>query len=185
MGMGERDAVLVARAREGDASAFEALVRRYLRPAHAVALARLGDPAEAEDVCQDAFVTALERLEECRKPERFGAWLLAIVRRRALDRRRHRAVREALPLAAAGEVAGGGDPHRDAENAELQQELLAALAGLTELQREVLLRRELEGASHREIAAQLGISSGSARVHLHNARRLMRERLADRRAEER
>jgi RNA polymerase sigma-70 factor (ECF subfamily) len=63
----EPDAVLVQRTIEGDARAFEGLVRRYLRPAHAVALAVVREPADAEDVCQEAFITALERIEECRQ----------------------------------------------------------------------------------------------------------------------
>lgn len=177
------DAVLVARARQGDAGAFEALVRRHLRAAYAVALAHAGEPADAEDICQDAFVTALERLEECRQPERFAAWLLAIVRNRARDQRRSRAVRAALPLTAApaaAELADPSDPHREAERSELRQELLAGLGELTELQRKVLLLYDLEGWSHREIARQLDISEGSARVHLHNGRKALRQRLTAR-----
>ncbi|NIQ56650.1 MAG: RNA polymerase subunit sigma-70, partial [Gammaproteobacteria bacterium] len=55
--MTEADSTLVRRAREGDAAAFEGLVRRYIRPAHAVALSVVREQADAEDVCQDAFVT--------------------------------------------------------------------------------------------------------------------------------
>ena len=77
------DAVLVARARRGEPAAFEALVRRHYRAAFAVALAVLGNRMDAEDVCQDAFVVAAERLDECRQPEKFAAWLLQVVRNRA------------------------------------------------------------------------------------------------------
>jgi RNA polymerase sigma-70 factor (ECF subfamily) len=157
------------------------LVRRYLRPAYAVALARLGDPADAEDVCQDAFVTALERLESCRRPAGFGGWLLTIVRNRAVDFHRRRAVRETQPLETTGEaVAAAADPERDAERTERREELLRALRLLTERQREVLLLYDFEGWSHKEIAERLGISEGSARVHLHNGRRALRELLGDR-----
>ncbi len=179
--MEETDAVLVERARHGEAAAFEALVRRHLRSAYAVALARLGRPADAEDVCQEAFLTALERLDACRRPERFGAWLLAIVRNRALDQLRARGRREGEPLDAAARRADGADPERDASRSELRAELLAGLGELTPTQREVVLLFDLEGFSHREIGERLGISEGSSRVHLHNARRSLERHLAARR----
>lgn len=182
--MTEGDAALVHRARGGEAGAFEALVRRHLRAAYAVALAQLGDEADAQDAAQDAFVTALERLEECRQPERFGSWLLSIVRNRARDRRRWRAVRDALPIEAADRSAAADDPLRDAERGELRGDLLDALGTLPETQREVVLLFDLEGWSHREIAERLGITAGSARVQLFNARRALRARLGERHREE-
>ena len=182
--MTESDAALVARARGGDGGAFETLVRRHLRSAYAVALAQLGEEADAHDAVQDAFVAALQRIEECRQPDQFGGWLLSIVRNRARDHRRYRAVRDALPLEAADEVAHRASPLHDAENAELRRDLLGAMETLTELQREVILLYDFEGWSHREIGGRLGISDGSARVHLFNARRALRERLTARHGEE-
>ena len=55
-------------------------VRRHLRAAHAVARAKLDNPGDADDVCQDAFIKALERIDDCRNPDGFRAWLLTIVR---------------------------------------------------------------------------------------------------------
>jgi RNA polymerase sigma-70 factor, ECF subfamily len=179
----ESDAALVARARGGDGGAFETLVRRHLRSAYAVALAQLGEEADAQDAVQDAFVTALERIEECRKPDQFGSWLMSIVRNRARDHRRYRAVRDALPLDAAGGAVSRADPHQDAESAQLRGDLLGAMETLTELQREVVLLYDIEGWSHREIGERLGISDGSARVHLFNARRALREWLTERHRE--
>jgi RNA polymerase sigma-70 factor (ECF subfamily) len=184
MDMDASDATLVERTRRGDAAAFDALVRRHLRAAYAVALARVGEPADAEDVCQDAFITALRRIDDCRQPDRFAAWLLRIVRNRAHDHVRGRTVREAVPLDEDSLASTGPDPLREASRAELHTDLIEALAGLTELQREVLLLFDLEGWSHREIAERLGISEGSARVHLHHGRRALRERLGERYQEE-
>lgn len=178
--MEESDADLVGRARQGDAGAFDALVRRHLPAAYAVALARLGEPADAEDVCQDAFVTALQRIEECRQPERFAAWLLSIVRNRSHDYARARAVRAAAPIGEMEIASRGPGPLRLTEQAEVEADLLRALATLPDLQREVLMLFDIEGWNHREIAERLGISEGSARVHLHHGRRALRERLADR-----
>jgi RNA polymerase sigma-70 factor (ECF subfamily) len=178
MNVADSDSRLVERARAGDARAFEELVRRHLKAAHAVALGVLGNPADAEDVCQDAFLTALERLEECRDPSRFAAWLLRIVRNRALNARESRALRQGEPLdeQAAG-VAGDADPGREAERSELRDRLLAALAGLPPAQREVVLLHDLEGWRHREIAELLGTTEGATRVRLHEARRSLRARL--------
>ena len=176
----ESYAALVGRVRRGDSEAFGVLVKRYLQPAYAVALARLGEPADAEDVAQDARIAALKRIEECRQPAQFGAWLLTIVRNRAEDVRRYRAVRAAAPLEPDTAVSGAASPEEEAESAEIRRDLLEAMTGLTDLQREVLLLYDFEGWSHREIGEKLGISEGSARVHLFNGRRALRARLADR-----
>jgi RNA polymerase sigma-70 factor (ECF subfamily) len=182
--MTDADSTLVERARRGDSAAFGALVRRYMQPAYAVALARLREPADAEDVCQEAFVTALKRIEECRDPDRFGAWLLAIVRNRAHDYGRKLAVRASLPLGPETAAHARDDPQADLERSERRGDLLRAIGVLTELQREVLLLRDFEGWSHREIARQLEISEGSARVHLHNGRKALRAELAALRKED-
>jgi RNA polymerase sigma-70 factor (ECF subfamily) len=177
MNVAGTDSRLVARALAGETRAFEELVRRHLRAAHAVALGVLGNPADAEDVCQDAFLTALERLEECRDPQRFAAWLMRIVRNRALNFRASRSLRQGAPLEEAAAKAGGGDPEREAERSEARERLLAALSGLPESQREVVLLHDLEGWRHREIAELLGTSEGAVRVRLHEARRRLRTEL--------
>lgn len=177
MNVAGTDSRLVARALAGEAWGFEELVRRHLRSAHAVALGVLGNPADAEDVCQEAFLIALERLEECREPQRFAAWLMRIVRNRALNFRESRSLRAGVPLERAAEAAGGDDPGREAERSELRQRLLAALAVLPESQREVVLLHDLEGWRHREIAELLGTSEGAVRVRLHEARRRLRSEL--------
>ena len=182
--MSGSDAELVADALRGRTEAFAALVERYLRPAYAVALSRTGSPHDAEDVCQDAFIAALERLADCRHPERFGGWLLEIVRNRALNLVRARAVREAAPLELVEGAASRDDPDRDAARAALRADLLDALEDLSPVQREVLLLHDLEGWRHAEIAARLDLAEGTARFHLHHARRAMRERLAPRYAAE-
>lgn len=170
------DAELVAAVRRGDAAAADTLVRRHFRAAWAVALALLGNRSDAEDVCQDAFVRALERIEECRKPDRFVYWLLQIVRNRAHNLRDYRRVRSGPPLDGI-EAASPGDAAGAAERRELGERLLAALDALTPEQRQVVLLKDLEGWDHRAIAKALGISEGMSRQHLFVARRILRERL--------
>ncbi len=163
---------LVLRARRGEATAFDQLVRRHLRAAYVVALAVLGRPADADDVAQDAFVTALARLDDCREPARFSGWLIQIVRRRALhalDKRKLRDTDELTDVAVPGET---GD-------VVLRGQLLAALATLTEQQREIVLLHDLDGWTHAELAGALGITEVNCRQHLFTARRALRAALAN------
>lgn len=174
------DAALVLASRQGDAAAFDQLVRRHLRRALAVAGAILRDPMDAEDVVQDAFVKALERLEECRDPSKFSAWLGQIVRRRALNALDARRVRKAEALEPET-AASSSNPALETERRALRAELEAALATLTEPQRTVVLLHDLEGWPHKEIAATIGSSEVMSRQHLFTARKRLRAALGDRR----
>jgi RNA polymerase sigma-70 factor, ECF subfamily len=173
----ETDARLVRRARDGDRSAFEMLVRRHLRAAYAVAMAELADSRDAEDAVQDSFITALERLDDCRDPSVFGAWLRRIVRNRARSVRRRERIRDTSSLDTVLTAASTEDPGRDLDRAETRRRLEAALAKLTDVQRQVVLLHDLEGFRHREIAADLGLPEGTVRSHLFLARRALRDLL--------
>jgi RNA polymerase sigma-70 factor, ECF subfamily len=175
----DTDARLVARAREGDRAAFEMLVRRHLQSAYAVAVAELADVRDAEDAVQDSFITALERLDDCRDPGAFGAWLRQIVRNRARTVRRRERLRETDGLASAATTASAEDPARDLAQGDLRRRLEHALATLTDTQRRIVLMHDLEGYRHREIAAELGIPEGTVRSHLFFARRELRKQLAE------
>ena len=174
--MAEADSVLVERARTGDPAAFETLVRRYVRGAHAVALAVVQEPADAEDVVQDAFIRALEQLDTC-QPDRFVAWLMRIVRNRAISLQRKKKVRSALPLEWANGARSRDDPALSTERRGLRDRLQEALESLPERQREVLLLHDLEGWKHREIGDALEMKEGTVRYTLFQARRAMRARL--------
>ncbi len=166
---------LVVRARRGDTAAFEGLVRRFYRAAYATALGVFNNPMDAEDACQDAFIRALERLDDC-QPDRFGGWLLQIVRNRARNLRDYERVRDGPDL----EVVAAASRERTddaSERSDLRARLETALETLTDAQREVVLLHDLEGWKHREIAEALGISEVMARQHLFVARRALRERL--------
>jgi RNA polymerase sigma-70 factor (ECF subfamily) len=174
--MREADDILVERARSGDAQAFDELVRRYMRPAYAVAFSVMLEPADAEDAVQDAFIAALERLDSC-QPDRFAAWLMKIVKNRAITLQRRRRVRRSEPLDWAAGMKGPDDPGTDFDRTTLRQRLTEAMARLPERQREVLLLHDLEGWRHREIGDALGMKEGTVRYTLFQARRAVRERL--------
>jgi RNA polymerase sigma-70 factor (ECF subfamily) len=168
-------AALVMRAQRGDGRAFADLVRAYLRAAYSVALGVLRRPADAEDVAQEAFVVALEKIGACREPPRFAGWLLSIVRTRALNGLERRRLRD---VSADGTVVEGTLEPPPAERGEERAQLVAALGALTPVQREVVLLHDLEEWTHAEIADALGLSEGMSRQHLFQARKALRARLA-------
>lgn len=174
--MAATDRELVEQAREGDRDAFETLVRRYLRPAYAVALSVVGEPADAEDVVQDGFIRALEQLDTC-QPDRFAAWLMRIMRNRAISLQRRGKVRASMPLEWADEARSRSNPALDAERSGTQERLKEAIDTLPERQREVLLLHDLEGWKHREIGDVLDMKEGTVRYTLFQARRAVRARL--------
>jgi len=167
------DGELVRKAREGDNGAFGTLVSRYMRAAYAVSRSVTGGHQDAEDAVQEAFIVALERLEECRSPDRFAGWFLTIVRNRSRNLVRREILRhtEDVPKGAADT---GRTPEQVREETELQERLQSALQRLPQVQREVVLLHDLEGWKHREIAERLDLPAGTIRSHLHFARKALR-----------
>jgi RNA polymerase sigma-70 factor (ECF subfamily) len=170
----ENDADLVAEVREGSRAAANILAERYLRSCRAIALAVLGDIAAAEDTCQEAFVYAIEHIDDCRDPERFGAWLRQIVRSTAKNQLRYRRIRRTESLPEGMQDSGLESPAEGAERRDLAAGLLVALSTLAPDRREVVLLHDLEGWTHSQIAEQMGIPAGTVRSHLHFARRQLR-----------
>jgi RNA polymerase sigma-70 factor (ECF subfamily) len=175
----EPDEQLVARIQSGETAAFEVLMRRHFRMAFLVAYAQLGNRADAEDVCQDAFVRCWERIAECREPARVSAWIAVIVRNTAHNRRDALRVRQTEPIEAGASVAASGTTDASAERAELRSRLERALLTLSPVQREVVLLHDLEGWKHDDIAARLALSSMMSRRHLSDARKRLRAQLSD------
>jgi RNA polymerase sigma-70 factor (ECF subfamily) len=168
------DAELVVRAQDGDAAAFESLVKRHIRAAHAVALAVLGEMSDADDAVQDAFLSAMQHLDSCWPTEKFRAWLLTIVRNRAFDLKRRGRVRSVEVLEEGTAQARDASPLEMAERSELNERLSAAIGTLTDTQREVLMMHDVEGWKHADIASLLGLAESTVRVHLLHARRKLR-----------
>jgi len=171
---GNDTASLVIRAQNGDRDSFAALTRAYLRPAYSVALAILGRPSDAEDIAQDSFLLAFERLSTCREPERFVGWLLQIVRNQARNGLASRKLRD-VPAEDKSQEQTGNLPMPD--SSAYRSQLLVALGKLTSIRREIVLLHDLEGWTHPEIADALQISELMSRQHLFLARRTLREQL--------
>jgi RNA polymerase sigma-70 factor (ECF subfamily) len=171
------DTDLAQRAAKGDPEAFGALVERWAPAVRRVARAALGDPDEADDAAQDAFLSAWTNVGSYDPTRPFGPWILRIAANRALDRGRKRKVRAAEPLLEdqAGSMAG---PDRETERSILRERLDVALAGLPPRQRVAVTMFDAEGYSHGEIAEVLGVPEGTVRSDVFHARRALRGALA-------
>ena len=162
----DTEAQWVAAARKGDRAAFGQLFLRYAPLVHGVLLARM-PRADADDLMQDVFVTALERLETLTDAQKVGAWLATLARNRAIDVWRTRP-----KLALVPEVTTSTQPPRAEVN-----EVLEVIRALPEAYREPLVLRLVEGLSGPEIAEQVGLTPDSVRVNLFRGMKLLRERL--------
>ena len=177
-GQAERsDSELVDAVRAGELTAFDALVTRHARRAFSVAYRVMGKPEDAEDLVQDAFIAALVKIDTFDATRSFEAWFYRILVNRGLDLRKARTRRQAdeIPECSAS---SGPSPLELLEKSELQEDLARALAGLPPSQRLVFQLYDLEGFSGPEIAEMLELPDGTARWHLHQARRALRDALS-------
>ncbi len=168
---------LVERVRRGDAAAFGALVERYSEQAFAIAYGFLQQAEDAEDLVQDAFIRALERIDSLAPGSAFGAWFYRLLVNAAINRRKYLARRQTREVPAT--IPGRHDPEADPDRAELRRHLARALSSLPQELETIVILHDLEGFTHREIAEVLGIPEGTCRSHLWRARRMLREELQD------
>lgn len=162
------DAELVTMARRGDREAFARLHQAYASMVHGILLARV-PRGEVEDLAQDVFMTAMQRLSALRDDNVFGGWLATIARNRAIDF--HRQKRDDVELL--DDLAPDPSSHNDAEAAHV----LILVKSLPEAYRETLILRLVEGMTGPEIAERTGLTPGSVRVNLHRGMRMLREKL--------
>ncbi|MFE2153752.1 RNA polymerase sigma factor [Streptomyces lavendulae] len=175
-GAGADDALLSVRAAEGDEEAFEALVRRHGPAMLRLAVQFLGNRSEAEDVVQEAFVSAWRKLPEFRGDAGFGTWLHRIVTNRCLNvlrARRPVADIDALPERAAPEHQSS--PERAVESQAAVDALGKAMAVLSPEQRACWILREIETMPYETIAEMVGISQEAVRARVFRARRCLTE----------
>lgn len=174
------DEELVARARMGDADAFDQLVVRHQAGVYRAALAALRNPQEAEDAAQDALVRAWASLARFRGEASFRTWLLTIVWNCAMSRRRSigRWLRRQAPLEEAERLPiSVGGPYGEARARELRTHVAAAIEGLTPKLRDALLLAQSGDYGYDEIARMLAIPVGTLKWRVSEARRKVKGRL--------
>jgi RNA polymerase sigma-70 factor, ECF subfamily len=170
----ERD--LLARVQRGELEAFDFLVRRHLARARVVARRLMQDPDDADDLVQDAFLRALEKIGTFDLQRAFEPWFLRLLVNLGLDVRRKRWVRR-TEAHDPETFAGKSSPERDVERTELQRALSEALEKLPPRQRMIVSLFEIDGLTTEEVASMLSVSQVTVRWHLHQARRTLRELL--------
>lgn len=171
------DAELVLRARDGEKRAFAELVLRHWDTARSLAERMLGDPDLARDASQEATVIALVSLDRLARPERFGSWLAGIALNVA--RRMLRELRGIDPAYDTELIDSAPGPDELAEAALIRKRVRDAVADLAPGQRQAVLLFYLLGLTHREVAAELGISIGAVKARLHQARAALATSLAE------
>jgi len=175
------DRELVERVKHGDASAYDTLVRRHLDRATRIARRLLGNVEDAEDLVQEAFMRALDRLGSFDSTRAFGPWFYKLLINAGINARKARALRAAEPER--GDAPSrGASPLEFTERHEIRERFAAALAALPPRQRLVVSMVEVDGLSTTEIAESLGISPETVRWHHHQARQSLRAMLAALRA---
>jgi RNA polymerase sigma-70 factor (ECF subfamily) len=184
---GESDRQLAERTRNGDDRAFRVLVERHQQGAFAVALGLVHDRDDALDICQEAFVRAHRGLAGFDGRAQFFTWLYRIVHNLAIDHLRKRRVQTVhlgdAERNLAAEECIAFNPARKLGNEQLRERLTEALEKLSPSHRSVLVMREVQGLSYKQIAEATGCAIGTVMSRLFHARRnLQRELLPDREA---
>ncbi len=165
----KEDHQLVADALANGPEAFGPIVERYQHAVFAIALSRLGAFDDAEDIAQQVFIEAFQRLDRLRDPVRLGAWLRSITVHRCIDLLRRRT--QCLTLEDAEHMASCDVPADDHLcRKELRQQVMAAIAKLPRKQRETVTLFYINGYSIRDIAAMQEAPVGSIKRRLHDAR---------------
>jgi RNA polymerase sigma-70 factor (ECF subfamily) len=169
----------VLEAQDGDRAAFGRLCVRYERMVYSVALARLGNHAESQELCQEVFMHALEKIDQLREPECFGGWLRSMAQRMAINRAMRR-----QPLVT-GEAealdASAVEQHTPLDRAiagERKRQVRAGLKRLKAMDRDTLVAFYVQGRSLVEMSDQFESPVGTIKRRLHVARKRLAKELA-------
>ena len=182
------DVALVERAKAGDTAAFEVLVRQYDRQIYRTALHITQNREDAEDITQDVFFKAFQKLEQFQGNSKFSTWLVRIAVNESLMRLRRRKTSRTVSMDQDVETEEGAIPRDFAEwrpnpeqifsQSELGDILRKTIAGLPPGFRTVFTLRDIESLSTEETAEALGLSIPAVKSRLLRARLQLRERLS-------
>ena len=170
------EAALVERCRRGEIGAFEEIYRAHAGKLYGLLLRMVGNPADAEDLLQEVFLSAHRKLEGFRGEAALGTWLYRLATNHCLDYLRSRVAR-------AGQLTGELDDEpfladagsgRIAEQTVAKMDLERAIAQLPEGCRAAFLLHDVQGLEHREVATALGIAEGTSKSQVHKARLRLR-----------
>jgi RNA polymerase sigma-70 factor (ECF subfamily) len=163
----------VERAQQADTAAFESLYRLHVDRVYGLCLRMTGNPSEAEDCTQEAFIQAWNKLSKFRGDSAFGTWMHRIAVNSVLGRMR-KARREQDRIEAVTDISPAPETVGDSGNFE---DLQNAVDDLPEGARHVFVLHAVYGYSHDETGDMLGIAAGTSKAQLHRAKRLLAQQL--------
>ena len=165
---------LLDRCRRGDELAWEELVRRHQARVYGVALGYTGNVEEARDVAQEVFVRVWKRLDSCPDPALFLPWLIRVARNACVDHLRRRKARPPAQDVPAEELRGlahpGPRPDEQLEASSRRDLVYRALQALSEINREIILLKDVQGLALEEIASMLNVPLGTVKSRTNRAR---------------
>jgi RNA polymerase sigma-70 factor (ECF subfamily) len=183
------DRTLAARARDGDETAFEELIRQYHGKLYGLIYNMTSNREDTEDLLQEVFAKAHGSLHRFQGKSSFYTWIYRIAINRTINYLKRRRKRQTLSLDAIDgaverdraylELSSRESPVRDVRLAELQERLNKALQTLSEKHRTVVVMHDIQGIPHQEIAAMLGVSEGTLRSRLFYARQQLQSELSE------
>lgn len=188
----EEDAAMVKAVLEGDGTAYRGLVEKYQNRVYQLTYGVVRNKEDARDLTQEAFVKAYNNLSSFRLEASFYTWLYRIAMNLGIDFVRKRKRRKTSPgfeedIATRDDDGGIADAHhiespsRSLERKQLYRKIMDCLEKLPEDQKQVILLRELEGLSYREISDVMGIPEGTVMSRLFYARKKMQGMLTEER----
>ena len=175
-----QEMALVERCSRGDLAAFEEIYKAHSGKLYSLAYRMVGNPADAEDLLQEIFLSAHRKLEGFRGESALGTWLYRLATNQCLDYLRSRAARsnqltdaidDELPLADVGS-------RSIADRTVSKMDLERAVAQLPEGARAAFVLHDVQGLEHREVAEALGIAEGTSKSQVHKARLRLRALLS-------
>ncbi len=173
------DQEIVAVCLNGEKQAYGVLVERYQQTVFNVVYRLLGNYAMCEEVCQEAFVNAYEKLAQFSGRSKFSTWLCQIALNRGRDVLRRRGAQDIHDdLDDYGDVLAAAEttnPQRQVEDKQTQQRVRHLLATLPQQYRELLVLKHIEGYSNEDIARILGITVENAKIRAFRARKMFRQ----------
>jgi RNA polymerase sigma-70 factor, ECF subfamily len=182
------DAQLIARAQEGDRSAFDALVKRHEKKAYQYAFRLTRSQDDASDIVADAFVRVFSALKNFRGQSAFGTWLYRIITNCALDHKKkdksHRNVSLDAPLSPGSSETErqvedpSPGPGESAETSAREAAVQGALSKMPDYQRAMLIMYHVENLAYEEIAEALDLPLGTVKSRLNRARLALRDLLS-------
>jgi RNA polymerase sigma-70 factor (ECF subfamily) len=167
---------LVRQAQTGDRAAYGELVRRFESAVYAVALNRLRNPSEAQELAQEVFIHVWTKLAQLRDPQCFAGWLRQITVRMAINRlTRHVPLHGTDSEALQNTAAAGDTPLEGMVRAEQRRELWDSLKRLKDLDRDTLVAFYIRGHSLKRMAREFETPVGTIKRRLHVARNRLRQ----------